>query len=722
DQFAFCVALYEGLYGERPFAGRTLGEIHINVGADAVRPPAPGRSVPSWLRRIVLQGLRAAPERRHPSMRALLEQLERTPGRRRRRLLGAAAIVALSGGALAIQQLAAARARPCTGAAGRVGEVWSSEHAATAAAAFAASGLSYAAATWTSARARLDAYADDWAKMYTDACEATHVRDEQSVELLDLRMACLERDRQQLAAVVELLEHADREVIEGAVSAVDALPELARCADVPELTGKPPTPDDPAVDELHAALDRASALYVAGKYPDSVAPARAALAIAERLHHGPLLAEAHLMLGKALSTTSVYDEAERELDEAFNRSLASRELRIATRAASQQIFVMRKHKSRLDDAERWAATAHAAIEGLGGDDELTTIVLTNELQIARQRGEHDKARALRRRVLERRLARFPEDSIRVAEARNNAAVGLYDDGRYEDARRELERALVVYYATYGPDHPKVLQARASLAVFMRSLGDYATAVTIMRENYDAYERTLGPNNDDTIDALSNLAVGYIDNGEFDLAEECMLETYERNAALHGDDSVDAAASLGNLAALAMQRRQFAAGETKARVALAGLTKAFGEKHPHVLIAHKMLGSALRGQGRLDEALAEFERARELAEALPPEHPQRGWTRFELAKTYTERDEPGRALELLDEAERRLNDGAQPLTEEDRATLDLARAQALAARGDAGDEVARLAVAARSYYAREPKRRVNELADIDELLAAAPEGR
>ena len=40
-------------------------------------------------------------------------------------------------------------------------------------------------------RAALDEYGAAWTHMYTDACEATHLRGEQSDEVLDLRMGCL---------------------------------------------------------------------------------------------------------------------------------------------------------------------------------------------------------------------------------------------------------------------------------------------------------------------------------------------------------------------------------------------------------------------------------------------------------------------------------------------------------------------------------------------------
>ena len=38
DQFAFCVALYEALYGQRPFAGDNVASLAASVLDGALRP------------------------------------------------------------------------------------------------------------------------------------------------------------------------------------------------------------------------------------------------------------------------------------------------------------------------------------------------------------------------------------------------------------------------------------------------------------------------------------------------------------------------------------------------------------------------------------------------------------------------------------------------------------------------------------------------------------
>jgi hypothetical protein len=113
DVFAFCVALYEALYRQRPFPGATFQALRESVCRGAVAPPPPDSSVPLWLRALVLRGLLPASADRWQTVDALLTALADDPLARRRRWLRTAAwFVAGTGLALALViGIAALRAR-----------------------------------------------------------------------------------------------------------------------------------------------------------------------------------------------------------------------------------------------------------------------------------------------------------------------------------------------------------------------------------------------------------------------------------------------------------------------------------------------------------------------------------------------------------------------------------------------------------------------------------
>jgi serine/threonine protein kinase len=89
DQFAFCVALWEGLFGQRPFRGATMSALAraVTAGKPEV-PTGSGRRIAPYLRRVLERGLATAPERRFATMDELLAALARGPAQQRLRLLG----------------------------------------------------------------------------------------------------------------------------------------------------------------------------------------------------------------------------------------------------------------------------------------------------------------------------------------------------------------------------------------------------------------------------------------------------------------------------------------------------------------------------------------------------------------------------------------------------------------------------------------------------------
>ncbi len=104
DQFAFCAALFEVLYGVRPFDGATLAELRAAIGAGRLTVPSDRCGVPKPLHRAIVQGLAADPGDRHASMQVLIGEIRRARlGQRMRRWAPAAAVgVALASAGFAL--------------------------------------------------------------------------------------------------------------------------------------------------------------------------------------------------------------------------------------------------------------------------------------------------------------------------------------------------------------------------------------------------------------------------------------------------------------------------------------------------------------------------------------------------------------------------------------------------------------------------------------------
>jgi WD40 repeat protein/predicted Ser/Thr protein kinase len=102
DQFSYCVALYEALYGFRPFAGDNLVTLRDNVLAGNLHAPPKFTESPPHILRVLERGLQVHPNARYGDMQQLLSDLAHDPRRRVRQamLLALVAVAVIALGAL----------------------------------------------------------------------------------------------------------------------------------------------------------------------------------------------------------------------------------------------------------------------------------------------------------------------------------------------------------------------------------------------------------------------------------------------------------------------------------------------------------------------------------------------------------------------------------------------------------------------------------------------
>ncbi|MGB1275523.1 MAG: serine/threonine-protein kinase, partial [Nannocystaceae bacterium] len=300
DQFSFCVSLYEGLYGERPFAGRNLSEVIVTICQGEVRDAPRGSRVSTWLRRVLLRGLSVKPSERWPSMQALAQALRRDRQSIRRRWLGAGAVAASV--ALGVFGAWQPWAGPelCHGAQQRLQGVWDMPRQQAVEQALTATGFAYGEQSWSIVDEGISAYTKSWAQTYEQACTVHH-RGETSAELYDRQMECLDRRLTEVDALVDILADADAMVLQQTSELIAGLQPVATCGDTESLRESYAPPSNQktadAVRNLRSELVRIRLRADAGHADKVVEAAEGAVRAARTLGYRPVIAEALFQLG-----------------------------------------------------------------------------------------------------------------------------------------------------------------------------------------------------------------------------------------------------------------------------------------------------------------------------------------------------------------------------------------------------------------------------------------
>ena len=607
DQFAFCVALFEALTGARPFAGDTYTELVASVRDERIQPRALD-ALPRRLRQVLARGMRRDPAARFRSMDELLAAL--APASRRRWWIAggvAAAALATAGIALGI---AARDDVPCGGARARWRGVWDDARKQELRAAFIATGRSTAAVTHARAVALLDAWTERWVAIHEDSCRATHVRGEQSAQMLDRKTVCLDRRRDEAERLIAaLIERSDAVSIDGAVRAVAQLTPVDGCADGSRLELLAPLPADPAARERIAALARdvedARTAERLGELERGLSIATRVLPAVDATGYAPLAAANLLVLGKLQQRATVTEGAAQSLRRAVEVAARAGDAAVEAEALSQLLSQSGDTVQDQARVEDLTLAARSAVARAGSDAQLARLEVVLAT-IEQGQGRYPAARTHYEQALaiwRDKLARDPTQYHLGAAAHLNFGALLADLGDNAGARAAYERARKIWSDALGEEHPYSADVELNLGVLDAVLGDHRTSRAHHERALAIYEHAYGPDHERVATALSNFGDASIQLGEPDRAFPAMERALAIRRKLYGDQHLAVATSRCTIGVA--EARHGRGGIPQLEQCLAIRTASLPAGHHDIAQAHGYVGLAHEIAKQPEVALREY---------------------------------------------------------------------------------------------------------------------
>jgi tetratricopeptide (TPR) repeat protein/predicted Ser/Thr protein kinase len=712
DQFSFCVALYEALYGIHPFAAGERAKLRERVIAGGCKEPAETTLVPAHIWTILQRGLAAAPADRCPDMDSLLDALSEDPRQRWRRRTAAMLLLAtgalIGGGGIALHAASESLWDPCAHAGDSVTAIWSPDVAAQVRDAFETTPAPYARTQWEILRPRIDAYANTlWAARQA-SCE-TPMSDAPGTGLVERTRQCLDTREEHLSVLLDELRRADASVVERSAAAVAALPLIASCEDregPPPALQPPPQAEAQQVRAIQNALARARMQHLLGHRQQALALAWAQLVAAERLTYEPVRAEALHQAGFISSRDGgSHDDvarAEAMLNDALDLAESNRHDDLVTQIWLDLALLGRRHHTDFTLAHAWIRRALATSRRLGDPvarDHQQSRALSLRGALFHQEGELEAAERDHLEALAL-IADLPGVSpLARARALQELAITLRARGRLVEALSAFQQALAIQKAELGDGHPGIARLRYDMASAVSESGDIEGARKLLHQALETWTAVNGPVSEYAADVHLKLASLEGGAGNLDEAGEHARLGREMYGRILPADSPRQMYAEATVAGVAFRRERFAEALAAYERGLAAALRA-ASIDPTVLARFQSnIGETLVMLGRPDEALlhvAEAEAVLARACELPPAYV--AGLRKSRGLALLARGEARAASAFLEQALALLAPvSGQPAQSLEYAEIQWALAQALRAAGQQDARARALAESARQFF-------------------------
>jgi tetratricopeptide (TPR) repeat protein len=621
DQFAFCVATFQALYGRRPFVG-TYHELVDKKQRGEIDTPPTSAGVPRWIHRALVRGLRPRASDRWSDMPVLLLALD--PARRRRRTVGGLAVGTLVVAAAIVAadsagSYATARA-DCATVGSELDAVWNEKRRKQTREAFAAREAAFALPTFDRTAIWLDGYAKRWTELRTTSCqrEGDGTAD---AALEDRRRLCLRHARDQLEVFVERLAEPSDKLVESAVVQATALPSLVRCEDDEVLRSAVEPPPDAVAAEVERVREEVA--RIDGEPPVTDADLEHAQALAQRARdtaYDPVVAEALVAVGSLQREKGDYEASAETYAEAFHLAFAAGHDPTALTAARMLVFDDAVHLGKFEDAKQWADHGRAVLARMGSAPRDEALLRTSIAAIYQEGGPFDKAETEYDKILTIYRQLYGEDHPLYANALNGLGDLYRRMDRLPEARRNLERSVEIYEAVYGKNHPELFTPIGNLSVVVRMQGDQETAEPLLKRTIEVAKVRFGPEHPNVGMAMGNYANLFYERGDYQRQYEIYQDVIANFEKSLGPDHPAYAMALDNAGGALVSLGRYDEARPLIARALDIRQRTLGENHREVARSLSAVGRLANLTGDHEKARASFERAKSILDAaVDPDH-------------------------------------------------------------------------------------------------------
>lgn len=472
DQFSFCVALYEALFGKHPFVGDTTADRRLAAMQWRVEPPDRSE-VPLPIRRAIDRGLAPEPHLRHGSMADLIDVLTRGT-QRRRRILGGAVLLglgaAMAGGWMLHRHNAE---QACIAVAASIDELWNERARATLLESLERTGSVYAHVAYGLAVEEFGGFADAWREARLEVC---HAALEQHVSPEHVRAAesCLDEQAAALEVQIELLPEITRDFIYSTTTALRHNRRPVACLDYDLVgRGEPRSKAALAVGlEARRLHLRGTVLERMARYDEAGVLYAEARDQAERTGATPTLASAHIGLAMVAKSRGDYVGAREELETAFELAAAAGADLEAGDSARMLTSMVGHRLSRPRAGLAWGKLANAYLDQAGvPEDALRRAWVLEEVGIVEQQLDPTRAIEKLQRAYDLAVAVFGDGHPETARLLNNLANVLMAARRLAEAQAAYERVIARERLLFGRKHPYVADAIYNLGLVLAARGE-----------------------------------------------------------------------------------------------------------------------------------------------------------------------------------------------------------------------------------------------------------